>query len=222
MEDDGSVSLSSLSKQELAARITELAGHLNAATHRWLVLLAEFDRRHGWSDGFTKSCAHWLNWQCGIDLGAAREKVRVARALEDLPKISAAMASGGLSYSKVRELTRIATDANEKELLEIAGGRDVFPELRNLALGTFFLLGSSAAGLLFPQAIRLIIDEALHEARLESINQLALVMAFIFFVQAGASALRYMLYHTAGERVVIRLREQLYRRLMEMKDAAGG
>jgi hypothetical protein len=64
--------------RELEAEITELCGHLNAAQHRWLVLIAEFDRRNGWSDGATQSCAHWLNWQCGIDLGAAREKVRVA------------------------------------------------------------------------------------------------------------------------------------------------
>jgi hypothetical protein len=45
----------------------------------------------GWSDLETQSCAHWLNWKCGIDAGAAREKVRVAHALEELPRISAAM-----------------------------------------------------------------------------------------------------------------------------------
>src|SRR6476659_677209 len=93
---------------DLAAEIFTLTGHLNAANHRWLMLIAEFDRRTGWSDGATQSCAHWLNWKCGIALGAAREKVRVARALENLPKISAAMGSGGLSYSKVREITRVA------------------------------------------------------------------------------------------------------------------
>ena len=73
--------------RELEAQITELAGHLNAANHRWLVLIAEFDRRNGWADGFTQSCAHWLSWKCGLDLGSAREKVRVARALEVLPLI---------------------------------------------------------------------------------------------------------------------------------------
>ncbi len=109
-----------LSIPELAARITELAGHLNAANHRWLQLIAEFDRRNGWSDGFTRSCAHWLNWQCGLDLGAAREKVRVARALETLPQVAAAMGRGELSYSKVRALTRIATPANEEVLLNVA------------------------------------------------------------------------------------------------------
>ena len=120
MEDAADAAVAGLSNRDLAARITELAGHLNAATHRWLVLLAEFDRRHGWSDGFTKSCAHWFNWKCGIDLGAAREKVRVERALEGLPAISAAMATGQLSYSKVRALTRVATPATESVLLNVA------------------------------------------------------------------------------------------------------
>lgn len=109
-----------LSTSELAAQITELAGHLNAANRRWLALIAEFDRREGWNDGLTRSCAHWLNWQCGIDIGAAREKVRVAHALEHLPSIGAAMARGELSYSKVRALTRVACPATEQMLLMIA------------------------------------------------------------------------------------------------------
>ena len=71
---------------ELATEICTLAGHINAANHRFLVLVAEFDRRNGWSDSGTQSCAHWLNWKCGIAMGAAREKVRVARALENLPQ----------------------------------------------------------------------------------------------------------------------------------------
>ena len=81
------------SLDELESQITELAGHLNAASYRWLVLIAEFDRREGWADGSTPSCAHWLGWKCGIDAGAAREKVRVARALEGLPLIPSAVAS---------------------------------------------------------------------------------------------------------------------------------
>jgi hypothetical protein len=111
---------SGLTIRELEAQITELAGHLNAANHRWLVLIAEFDRRNGWSDGATQSCAHWLGWKCGLDLGAAREKVRVAKAIEKLPKISAAMANGQLSYSKARALTRVATPATEDVLLNVA------------------------------------------------------------------------------------------------------
>ena len=105
---------------ELANEICTLAGHINAANHRFLELIAEFDRRQGWSDSATQSCAHWLNWKWGIAPGAAREKVRVARALEKLPKISAAMASGRLSYSKAREITRVGNDGNEDYLLGIA------------------------------------------------------------------------------------------------------
>lgn len=82
--------------------------------------IAEFDRREVWGKHGLNSCAHWLNWKCGIALGAVREKVRVARALESLPQISAAFASGVVSYSKVRAMTRVATPENEDALLMIA------------------------------------------------------------------------------------------------------
>jgi hypothetical protein len=108
------------SVHELAAEICTLAGRLNAANHRFLLLIAEFDRRNGWNDGATKTCAHWLNWKCGIGMGAAREKVRVAHALAGLPKVSAAMAAGTLSYSKVREITRVASAETEDTLLMVA------------------------------------------------------------------------------------------------------
>jgi Domain of unknown function (DUF222)/HNH endonuclease len=110
----------SISLEELEAQITELAGHLNAANYRWLSLIAEFDRRKGWADSKLASCAHWLNFRCGLNLGAAREKVRVGHALADLPKIAASMARGELSYSKVRALTRVACSATEDTLLNIA------------------------------------------------------------------------------------------------------
>ena len=117
--DSSSMTLS-LPLRVLAERITELAGHLNAANAQWLSLIAEFDRRTGWSDGATRSCAHWLSWKCGLGLGAAREKLRVAHALEDLPQVRAAMARGALSYSKVRALTRVADAGTEAMLLDIA------------------------------------------------------------------------------------------------------
>ena len=104
----------------LEDEITELAAHLNAATYRLLTLIGEFDERGGWHGAGLKSCAHWLNWKCGIDLGAAREKVRIAHALKDLPQISAALRGGRISYSKVRAMTRVATPQNEDYLLMIA------------------------------------------------------------------------------------------------------
>jgi hypothetical protein len=102
----------------LGEAIAELAARLHAATYELLVMLREFDACAGWNNGWL-SCAHWLNWRTGIDLGAAREKVRVARALAALPGISAAMQRGELSYAKVRALTRIATPENEARLVDV-------------------------------------------------------------------------------------------------------
>jgi hypothetical protein len=105
--------------EALGERIAALSAQIQAATYQLLVMLREFDERAGWNSGF-RSCAHWLNWRTGLDLGAAREKVRVARALASLPQISAAMERGAVSFSKVRALTRVATAGNEGELLELA------------------------------------------------------------------------------------------------------
>ena len=87
--------------------IAELSAHLDAATARLLDLIREFDARGGWNNGFL-SCAHWLCYRVGLEMGAARERVRVARALGTLPRLAQALARGKLSYSKVRALTRIA------------------------------------------------------------------------------------------------------------------
>src|SRR5437867_2583620 len=68
----------------LGDEIAELSAHLDAATARLLDLIREFDARGGWGNGF-RSCAEWLSWRVGLDPGAARERVRVARALENAP-----------------------------------------------------------------------------------------------------------------------------------------
>ncbi len=108
------------SNDQLADQITTLAGQINAANYRFLKLIAEFDRRQAWAGAGIRSCAHWLNWKCGIAMSAAREKIRTARALEGLPGINAAFQKGELSFSKVRAMTRVATEENESHLLNIA------------------------------------------------------------------------------------------------------
>jgi hypothetical protein len=102
----------------LGDEIAELSAHLDAATARLLDLIREFDAREGWNNGF-RSCAHWLSWRVGYAPGAAREHVRVARALGALPLLSQALARGELSYAKVRELTRVATPETEARLLAV-------------------------------------------------------------------------------------------------------
>ncbi len=105
--------------ERLGDAIAELSARIQAATYELLVLVRTFDEREGWNEGF-RSCAHWLNWRTGLDLGAAREKVRVARALGNLPGLGGAMQRGEISYSKVRALTRVATPENEADLLDFA------------------------------------------------------------------------------------------------------
>ncbi|HEU5390523.1 MAG TPA: DUF222 domain-containing protein [Streptosporangiaceae bacterium] len=107
--------------ERLEAEICEVAGHLAAATCRFLVLLAEFDERRGWASWEMNSCAAWLSWKCQMSSGTAREHVRVARALRDLPVIRAEFAAARLSYVKVRALTRIATPVTEEQLAVMAG-----------------------------------------------------------------------------------------------------
>ena len=102
----------------LGDEIAELSAHVDAATARLLELIREFDTRGGWNTGFS-SCAAWLTWRVGLDPGAARERVRVARALGTLPLLSEALARGQLSYSKVRALTRVATPDTEARLVGI-------------------------------------------------------------------------------------------------------
>ena len=114
--------MDTLSLDRLGDEIAELSAHLDAATARLLDLVREFDAREGWNTGF-RSCAAWLSWRVGLDLGAARERIRVARALGTLPLLAQALARGELSYAKVRALTRVATPETEERLLAVGRAR---------------------------------------------------------------------------------------------------
>jgi hypothetical protein len=108
------------SLEDLEHEVVTIFANIHAGNHRALILIAEFHRRRGWELGGHRSTAHWLHFRTGLGLGAAREKVRAALALEKLPLISEAMGRGELSFSKVRALTRVATPESEGELLEVA------------------------------------------------------------------------------------------------------
>ena len=106
--------------EALGEEIAELGAHIDAAEHRFLTCLREFDRREGWFKQGCKSAAHWLSWRLGMSLRVAHEKVRMARALENLPQIDQAFSKGEVSYSKVRAMTRVATPDTDAALLEVA------------------------------------------------------------------------------------------------------
>ena len=104
----------------LADEIAVLAAQVDVGMHRLLTCIRRFDESEEWGQQGARTCADWLAWRIGLAPGAAREKVRVARALGRFPTMDAAMASGRLSYAKVRALTRVATPTNEARLVEIA------------------------------------------------------------------------------------------------------
>src|SRR3954451_14639187 len=106
--------------ERLEAQICEGAAHLAAGVGRWLLLVGEFDRRKGYERWECRSTAFWLNWHCGISVRTAQDQVRVGRALLDYPRITEALCSGRLSYSKVRAITRVVTPETETTLIDLA------------------------------------------------------------------------------------------------------
>ncbi|MCY7302342.1 MAG: hypothetical protein LH654_04760, partial [Thermoleophilia bacterium] len=81
-------------------RVNELAGlsaHLSAATARWLELVWEM-----LEEGDSSDLQSFLAWRCGMTGREAREFLRVAEALRELPLLRAAFGRGELTFSKVR------------------------------------------------------------------------------------------------------------------------
>ena len=113
-------SLADLPLELIEREIETLAARLNADSARWLALVGEFDRRCGWRDTGCRSTSEWIAWRCALNPRSAREQVRVARALPELPLMRAEFEAGRLSYSKVRALTRVADAEAEADLLELA------------------------------------------------------------------------------------------------------
>lgn len=105
---------------DLDVAIRQLSGDINRAQYQLLILIHQFNVRRGWIKWGFRNGSEWLAWRCGLTLSAAREKVRTANALGNLPEISRAFQDGRLSYSKVRALTRAADRDNEDLLLAYA------------------------------------------------------------------------------------------------------
>ena len=112
--------LAHLPLELIEREIETLAARLSADNARWLALVAEFDRRQGWNGTGCRSTCEWVAWRCALNPRSAREQVRVARALRELPAIRAEFEAGALSYSKVRALTRVADREAEGDLIELA------------------------------------------------------------------------------------------------------
>ncbi|NMO02345.1 DUF222 domain-containing protein [Gordonia sp. TBRC 11910] len=110
-----------LSDDELSSRVIGYASQIAALTSRFLDHIAEFDVRKIWVGAGIYSTAHWLSWFTGLALRTAQDYVRVARVLQTLPILHDRLATGRLSYSKVRAITRVHDiEAREEELARFA------------------------------------------------------------------------------------------------------
>lgn len=89
------------------------------AIHRGRVELLDslvaVDRSGYWAVDGARTCAHWAAEQLDVSVATAREWLRIAHALAALPATNEEFRAGRLSYSKVRELTRIAADHPDLE-----------------------------------------------------------------------------------------------------------
>jgi hypothetical protein len=109
------------STDSLVDEISAVAVHIAQHTARFLELLGELDRRGVHAQYDCRTMADWLAFRVQMSLGAAREHLRVARALRELPRTMEAFKQGVVSYShKVRAITRVADAAGEEAILQTA------------------------------------------------------------------------------------------------------
>jgi hypothetical protein len=112
--------LLTVATEQLEAELVAHAAWETRGLARFLDLLVEYDRRGAWGSWGCVSIQHWLSWKCGLSSVAATERLRVGRALQHLPTIKQAFWDGHLSYSKVRELTRVATPDTDQRWSDTA------------------------------------------------------------------------------------------------------
>ncbi|MGZ6448230.1 MAG: ABC transporter transmembrane domain-containing protein, partial [Pseudobdellovibrionaceae bacterium] len=93
------------------------------------------------------------------------------------------------------------------------------PEKKFLLWGLVCLVLSSGAGLAYPQIIRWMIDNILQPKRSELLLPVVGGLFAAFALQGVTSSLRYYLFSLGGERMVIRLRKQLYGKILSQEVA---
>ena len=103
----------------LASALVEVAKRWAESQFQLVILAADFADSAEWVPE-APTAAHWLAGVADVEPCTAREWIRIGHKLRLLPRIAEAFASGAISYSKVRTITRLATPANESALLSIA------------------------------------------------------------------------------------------------------
>jgi hypothetical protein len=117
--------LDETSTAEQADAIDQLHGLMTAAHSQLLDVVAHYDRNESWAEDGATCMVDWLVARLSIAHRSAKDWVRVARALEDLPGISACYSEGRLSFDQLVPLTKLATPDTDQALAEQAPGWSV-------------------------------------------------------------------------------------------------
>jgi len=96
-------------------RIIALGRRWSRRQHELCRLLAEYDLSGDWAFSGKVTCSTWAADALEVEVGTAREWLRVGHALGELDEVDAAFADGSLSFSKVRALTRVAVDHLDRQ-----------------------------------------------------------------------------------------------------------
>jgi Domain of unknown function (DUF222)/HNH endonuclease len=104
----------------LVEAIDETHAQVGIAHRRLLSLIAQVDECEAWKDSGARDTAHWLSMRYGISSWKAYRWIAAARALDELPALSQALATGELGIDKVVELARFATRETEPDLIRWA------------------------------------------------------------------------------------------------------
>jgi hypothetical protein len=82
----------------------------------------------------------------GLGARETRERIRIGRALRQLPGVEHAFIAGDVSYSRVREVTRVAQPDTESDWLELAQSLDMRALERRVASATREAAAARAIG----------------------------------------------------------------------------
>jgi hypothetical protein len=107
-----SPSLALLEARQLGDALKLLLQEEQAAMAKFLVALADLDRRRGWEALGHASLFTFLNVELGLSKGAAYVRSSASRLIRSFPEALAPLMDGRLCLSSVAELARVATPGN--------------------------------------------------------------------------------------------------------------
>ena len=115
------VDLSTLTCAQIVDDIRRNISCISFCHARVIALIDEVERRGLWAEWVgVKTLTEWVMHVASVSMHTAREYVRVMRALREMPKVKKSLAGGDVSFSKVREVTRLGERIGDDEALRLA------------------------------------------------------------------------------------------------------